>query len=155
ARRRAAVADLHLDRLVELPRPKVRQLVGDVEHLGTVSVPGVELDVGRVRVRGWMEDGVDVSGRVEKHRDLHLNVASSEAIAWMLATTGAPRSPSPRMVTASAVTAGLLALQPEPSETMVTLWRVASSAAPRTAGKMRLQRKGLMFLPQVTVKEIG
>ena len=73
----------------------------------------------------------------------------------MRATTGAPDWPCPRSVTEFEVDAGLERLHDEPSDCIVTLCRLSSSPGETTGAQMRLQRKGLMFEPQVTPKEIG
>src|SRR6516164_8076445 len=73
----------------------------------------------------------------------------------MRATTGAPDCPCPSKVTKLAVEAGLERLQADPSDWIATLCAVSVSPGDSTPAETRLQRKGLMFDPQVTLNEIG
>jgi hypothetical protein len=58
-------------------------------------------------------------------------------------------------VTRFAVEAGLERFHAEPSDWMVTLCAVSPSPADTTPAQTRLQRKELMFDPQVTLNEMG
>jgi hypothetical protein len=73
----------------------------------------------------------------------------------MRATMGAPDSPLPRKVTRFLVDIGLDRLQPDPSDWTVTLCSRSMSLAGSIPAQTRLQRKALMFEPQVTLKETG